>query len=57
MAGTFPLEMTPSDITQFLVNERDQSLKRVLIARPPAYQEFANRLRMLLIHSQLQPQT
>lgn len=56
MSGTFALEMAPRDIAEFPVNERDQSFKRFLIARLPAYEQFANRVRMLLIHSQLQPQ-
>ena len=57
MSGTFPLEMTSRDIAEFLVDERDQSLKRFMVARLPTYQQLANRMGMLLIHSQLQPQT
>ncbi len=57
MPRTFPLEMVPRDVAQFLVDERNQGLQRFFVARFPAYDQLANRVGMLLIHSQLRPQT
>jgi hypothetical protein len=48
--------MVPRDVAEFLVEQRNQLIQRGLVARLPAYKQFANRVGMLLIHSQLQPQ-
>ena len=48
--------MVPRDVAEFLVEQRNQLIQRSLIARLPAYEQFANRVRMLLIHSELRPQ-
>jgi hypothetical protein len=57
MPRTFSLEMLSCDVAEFLVDQRDQSCQSLLVARLPAYEQLAHRVRMLLIHSQLQPET
>jgi hypothetical protein len=47
--------MMPRDVVEFLVDHRNQRFKRFLVARFPAYEQFAYRSGMLLIHGQLQP--
>ncbi len=57
VSRTLPLEMMPGDVAEFLVDQRNQRFKGFLVARLPAHEQFADRLGMLLIHSQLRPET
>ena len=56
MPRTLSSEMMPRDVAEFFVDERNQRCKRFLVARLPAHEQFAHRVGMLLIHSQLQDQ-
>ena len=55
--GALAPEMPPRDVAQLFVDQRNQRFKAPLVARFPAYQQFANWVGMLLIHSQLPRQT
>jgi hypothetical protein len=53
---TLSLQVVTRNVAEFLVNEWNQSFKRLLVARLPAYEQLAHRVGMLLIHGWLQPQ-
>lgn len=51
--GAFSPQMVPRDVPEFSVNERDQLLKRPLVAGFPADQKLRDRLGRLLRHKKL----
>ena len=57
VARPFSLQMIPGNISQLLVNQRNQRLQCPLIARLPMHEQFGDWVGMLLIHGRLRPQS
>jgi hypothetical protein len=50
MVRSFPLQVMPGDIPQFAIQERDESIERLLVTRLPLHQELSYELRWWFGH-------